>query len=438
MTRGLDFSILGYLAGSGLEPLERATLASLSIRAGSARIPITEVEDRVAQTVRGHINVPAHSVARWLLANFWRLRWEPERSVVSSDWLQSHTLAAIDGGHAWPGLVFASDGEFVQLRLQAEDAADVAAIRYLRDVTIDVPVTDFEEAVLEFADQVESRVAAVLPKERELALLHEELAEERRDPSQAASCKLQALAGLDPGSASTDWLATAKNLAEELGEVAAEELLAVSPGVPDGLEGILAAVSAMRDAKATVRLDRAALRPTTPVAGEPPWRRGERLAAEVRARLGLDPGPLPSSRLEELLDAQLPLQQCAWLGTSELSGGYRNGRADGRTALLVPTGHPLGQRFYLARLIGAASQLSSDQRVLAVSKARTALQKLERAFAAEFLCPWRDLDAFTDECGTDDDGIAEAAAHFDVSDRLVLTSLVNKGKVRRSRLISQL
>jgi hypothetical protein len=435
MTRELDFSIATWLPGSSPIATDRETLASLSILAGSPRMPVTEVEDQAAHTMRRHINVPAYSVAQWLLMNFWRLRWEPARPTLSPDWLESHSMAGISGDHAWPPLEFASDGEFMQLRLQAEPTSDVAAVRYVRDVKTDIPAADFESAVIDFVGEVEARIAAVLPGQRELAELREELEAERRDPALAATCKLQALAGIDPGSAPPDWLSAVEKLAAEVGETATDELLAVSPAIPGGLSALESAVAAMRDATTTVRLDWATLRPPTPRASEPPWSRGERTAADLRARLGIEPGPISSALLEQLLEARLPLPKSANLDSPELSGAYRNGQAGGRTALLVPTAYPKNQRFYLARLIAATLHASPDQHVLPVSKAGTALQKLERAFAAEFLCPWRDLDAFTDERGTDDEGIAEAAAHFDVSELLVLSSLVNKGKVQRSRLV---
>jgi hypothetical protein len=50
------------------------------------------------------------------------------------------------------------------------------------------------------------------------------------------------------------------------------------------------------------------------------------------------------------------------------------------------------------------------------------------------LCPWRDLDAYTDEHGTSDDAMADAADYFSVREKLILTTLVNKHKVPRSRL----
>jgi hypothetical protein len=88
----------------------------------------------------------------------------------------------------------------------------------------------------------------------------------------------------------------------------------------------------------------------------------------------------------------------------------------------------------LARLIGAALCSSSEEHVLPVSDAATALQKFERSFAQELLCPWEELDSFTDAHGTGDDGISEAAEHFLVSERVVLSTLVNKGKISRNRL----
>src|ERR1041384_898136 len=118
MTRVLDFAVLNWLAGSGSADLEQETLASLRVRAGAEGTAVTEVEDRAARTVRDHINVPAYSLARWLLVNFWRLRWEPSRERASSDWLDAHSLASIDGSYAWPALELSSDGEFIQLRMR--------------------------------------------------------------------------------------------------------------------------------------------------------------------------------------------------------------------------------------------------------------------------------------------------------------------------------
>ena len=72
--------------------------------------------------------------------------------------------------------------------------------------------------------------------------------------------------------------------------------------------------------------------------------------------------------------------------------------------------------------------------MLPITDAGTALQKFTRAFAQEFLCPWAELKSFVEEEGTSDDVIARAADHYDVSERLVETALVNHHMMSRDRL----
>lgn len=425
---------LDWLAASDSEPVERETLASLRITVGPDRIPLTEVDDSIAQTVRQHINVPAYSLARWLVVNWWRLRWEPTRQCQSSDWLRSHCLAAVSGDYAWPPVIFASDGEFINVRLQSEAAPDVSAVRYLRSVALDIPVADFESSIDEFLDRVEARLGLRVPGERDFGELREELREERCDATRAMHCKLQALSGLDPGSASTQWLSAAQGLAATAGAAAAEEILAVVPALPDGLEGAEQVIRAMRTSNASLKLDWADLEDKQPHSRELPWERGSRMAHELRAKLGLFQGPITTPQLENLCEAKFPLPKSPSNTPRSLRGGYRANATNGRTSVLVTNMHEYSQRFYFGRLAGAELRAAEQQHVLPVSDAGTALQKFERSFAQEFLCPWQELDVFTDESGTDDDAIADAATHYGVSEMVILTTLVNKGKLRRNRL----
>lgn len=434
----LAFEIDQWLGSSIADPLERTTLAVLRITVGPNRIPITEVEDTHARTVRPHIQVAVYPLARWLLVNWWRLRWEPEEprawKLPSTDWLGAHSMAAMGGDYVWPAVQFSSDGELIQLRLQAETATDVSAIRYLRDVTVDIPAAHFERAVDRFLDLVEARIGACLPGEHELSELRNELREERTDPVQAQLCKLQALAGIDPGAASHEWFDAVHELVSRAGPVAGEEIVATIPVLKGGLSAAEQAIAAMRSSTALVSLEWAACQSAAAAVNEVPWQRGARLAAELRRQLGLAPGPIPRKTFEELLEAKLPLPRSSWAGDSLLRGGFRNGVTGGRTALLVTSQREDSQRFYLARMIGAALLASPEQHVLPVSDMNTALQKFERSFAQELLCPWTALDAFTSERGMDEDAIAEAAEHFVVSDQLIRSTLVNKRKLARDRL----
>lgn len=431
----LDFEVKWLPQADGDTASERATFASLSIVAGPDRIPVTEVDDTIAQTVRSDIRVPTIPLAQWLITNWWRLRWEsqwePRKDRLLETWLQAHSMASISNDVPWPALQITSDGEFIHLEARAEHIRDVAAIRYLRDINLAIPADHFERATDRFLAQLDERIASCAPNDRDLADLIAELREERSDPQVARMCKLQALAGFDPGVAPPEWIKRAMRLADAAGTTG-DEVVAAVPLLRGGLDGVDDAISAMKASSIDVRLtaDFEAHRE----AAELPWQRGRRLAAQFRAHHDLGDGPVPDAFLEQWLEIRLPLPTSPDLRERGLTGGYRNGSPRGRTRLLVTTQRPDNQRFYLGRLIGAALVSPPGDHVLPVTNADTAFQKFERSFGQELLCPWSALDAYTDEHGTDDEGIAAAAEHFEVSEYLVLSTLVNNGKLERERL----
>lgn len=221
-----------------------------------------------------------------------------------------------------------------------------------------------------------------------------------------------------------------KALEQSAGSVATDEILAVLGRRAQAAEE---AIAAMRDSSVTIKLPEATA-VAAPRARELPWQRGARLARWLRGEWAVSAGPLSRDRLAELLDVALPLQRPSYPMRKVLRGGLRNGRNGERTAVLVTSAVETSQRFYLARLIGTALVSPPVERVLPVSDASTALQKFERSFAQEFLCPWEDLEAYLRQHGESDDDLADAAGHFGVSELVVRTALVNKGQLARDRL----
>jgi len=430
--RQLDFEIRDWQAGADDDPASDATQAALTIVAGPDRVALTAVEDTIVRSVRPYIFVPVYPLARWLVVHWWRLRWEPKRETRA--WRRAHSLAAIGSGYAWPSLEISSDGEFVQLHVDPEDRSDVAAIRYFREATLDVPVADFEAAVDQFVQQVQGRLSQVAPEEQALAELWAELQEERADEWVARECRWQALAGFEPGRAPSVWLDAASDLATNEGPAVADEVVAVVPELPDGFLSVVDTLQALRGSRARVDLSWLPTPTRASQKGELPWQTGERLAHEVRASIGQPNGPLATKTLADLLGVKLPLRPTNPTGVRALGGGYRNGHADGRTAVTVASTRLESQRFHLSRVMASALQAPCDQHLLPVTSAATARQKTERAFAQELLCPWVELDAYTNAHGVDDDGIADAAEYFEVSPLLVVSTLVNKRKVGRGRL----
>lgn len=421
-----------WVGGGDGDPVSAATFGALAVVAGGT--PLTEVEDTIARTTRPHVYVPASAVAEWLLSSWWRLRWEGRRPSLSRDWKRAHSMAAIGRGYAWPALEVSSDGEFVQLSMAAEPKADVSAIRYLRQATIDIPAARFESAIDRFVDRVVGRLASVLPGEQTIAELQAELREERARPSVARQCKWQALAGIDPGDASEAWLEAAAELASEAGPAASDELFAAAPPTLDGLAQARGALEAMKASTSTIDLRWVQPTGVGRVEGELPWQRGARAATELRRDHGLGLGPLADEALGDLLSVKLPLSGATSKNARVFGGGFRNGVTNGRTAILLASRRAESQRFALARMIGCASAVPAAQHVLPVTDGSTALQKFERSFAQELLCPWSALDAFTDETGLDDESIVDAAEHFQVSEWLVRSTLVNRGKLSREHL----
>ena len=432
----LEFKVKVWLPNDLPDPRESETLSSLMITAGDE--PLTEVNDVLAHTVRDYIQVPAYLVARWLVLNWWRLRWEPLPVTPTFEWRKAHSMAAISSDYAWPSITFDSDGDFIHVHVRAEPIADVAAVRYLRNVDMRLPARHFEKAVDDLVDVLALRLASRLPNELEFQGLREELREERADPALAHECKLQALAGMHPGTADPSWLTGAIELAKEAGPTSGDEVVAASTTMRDHLVGARRAVAAMRGSPWVVKL---APSVDVPLAmdDEMPWQRGRRLAAAFRSKIGVEHGPLATRVLEDLLEtkfaASVPsMSGRPTTGDRSLVGGFRDAANHGRTSLLATSSRLTNQRFYVSRLIGAAIVADPADRVLAVSDVGTALQKFERSFAQELLCPWQELDMFTDERGTDEDGVQEAAEHFEVSAYLVISALVNNGKISRNRL----
>ena len=431
----LRFDVVNWIPSTYGEVEVRQSTGSLRIIAGQdLNIPITEVEDTVAQTVRSHINVPLVSMATWLLVNWWRLRWEQKPDKVGSDWRKVHSLAGIGGDNPWPALEFANDGDSIRLTMKAENRSDVAAIRYLRNVDLEVPAETFEMAVDRFVDTVEARLGTLCPNYRVLAELRTELAEERESPHLANLCRWQALAGIDPGEASDEWLAEVEALVHEVGPMAGDELVSVLPDVQGGLPSVVQCIDLMKASSTTI--DLSWINPeVSPGGREPPWQRGVHLAMEMRKRHGLGDGPLSDKVLSDLLSVKLPLPSTVPpLKGSPLSGGFRNGVTRGHTRIVWPSVYPYNQRFFLAKMLGAASFLPLDEHVIPLTGRKSVLQKVSRSFAQEFLCPWEALDAFTDEYGNDDDALVRAAEYFQVSEHLVRTTLVNRGKMARDLL----
>ena len=87
---------------------------------------------------------------------------------------------------------------------------------------------------------------------------------------------------------------------------------------------------------------------------------------------------------------------------------------------------PTGRRFDAARLLGDKMLVRNDESLQPATSTHTFRQKMQRAFAAELLCPFEALVARLDG-DYSDESIEEAAKKFRVSPMLVTRRLDNNG-----------
>lgn len=425
----LRFHIQDWIGNADPSQQGDPTLAAVSIlvESGTNHICLTEIHDEAAKTVRDHIHISTHALAQRLLMNWWRLRWEPEPGNKGYDWMEAHSMTGIGHGFSWPPITFSSDGLYVQLTAMSEPTPDMSGIRYLQNAAIDVPAPVFEHAVDEFVNVVIDRSRACGCDT--LSQLRDELAEERSSPGLARSCRLQARAGIDAGDAPEEWMVFLEELAAIAGSNAVEELACILPGSPAGFRTIRDGMDSLIHSPQEINVP-----PLVPDLRENkdelPWETGARLAVLVRQTLGQTSDPLDNKTLGDLLETSLPIPMTE---QTEIRGGYRQANSN-RLKISVSTSREENQRFHLARIMAGSLLAPKADPYLPVLHTKTAMQKIQRSFAQELLCPWMDLRQFIKDKGQDDESLTQAAEYFLVSEQVVRSVLVNKGIIPRDRL----
>lgn len=431
MKQGLQFDF-EWLASGPIDASERVDLAELSISVNGKLA--TELEDIFAKTVRSTARVSAHDLALWLAANWWRLRWEPQRDSLS--WKMSHQIGAVGGGYTWPDLSFFSDGDFMLLVGRPSSNWNGASVRYLHAFEEIIGSGEFEQGIDRYIEAVLERMSSLAHAKSVLADLWAEICEERRAPEQAAWRKLEALLGYDAGEAPAGVIEALQGMTTSVGRGAIEEIAAASQDI--ALDHIKALLARQGEAIAATVPGRDSLRQKIKQISHAqlPWQQAEQAAGLVRNEWGLSADePIANKVLSDRLGIPLALLADADIAANyPLAAGFREEAARGRLKVMLTKRSLTGRRFELTRLIGDDLAAQATESLLPATHAKTSRQKFQRAFAQELLCPYAALDQFFGSASPEDDAMEEAAAHFEVSPLLVETTLVNRGRLPRSEL----
>jgi hypothetical protein len=424
------------------DALDRVGEADIGIFVGA--LCLTELEDRIAKTVRPTWRASTYRLALWLEENWWRLCYEPEASTL--DWRLSHHLPAIGAGYIWPALRLAGDGESITLRMRPSSLTPTEDIRYLVRKDLQIPLDAFVSGIDRFINAVIARLRATGHPETALEKLWNEILQERHDPDTAYWRKLEALAGLDAGVEEGAFLEPLLTQKAAIGPSGLEELTAECKGATQETLNVLTEVRV----HGAISLTMAGLEPlrqqlqkdqdqrlvwnTLREGAELPWQRAYAVAARAREYWGFAPGAISNRRLAEVVgvkDETLFSATCS--NKLRISAGFRGDSACQFAVALAPR-MPTGRRFALARLLGDYLATPDAEHLLPATDGKTARQKFQRAFAQQLLCPVEDLKALLDTEEPSDEHIEEAAIAFAVSPLLIRSTLVNQGLLDRQAL----
>lgn len=405
------------------------TAAALEIFVGGRTA--TLVEDEWSRSVQTNIRVSAYPLALWIASSWWRLRWEPRpfrSGTPQLSWRLAHEMPASGVGFLWPIVCFDSDGASIGVHGYSNlDSRE--PVRFLTNFHEVVRASTFELTAGDFVNTVLARLAACGVTGTPLEQLWHEVAQERRDPQSTRFRKLEALLGCDPDTANEDTLHALGKLAKTAGAAAVDE---IAPVCADNPEATLVALNAIAhnpgtEGRPTLKLSI----PQTP--HNKPWELGWELADQVRQQMGLNGGPVRNADLAGLLVLSSAFSKLSPTSKAPLLSLAIRDASSGTLRFHFRKRNSPGLRFEAGRFLCEHLLSSTDGSWLPVTDIRTNRQKTQRAFAAQLLCPIEPLR----ECLNSDfseEAIEQAAEHFEVSPRVVTSTLVSHGDISPDRI----
>jgi hypothetical protein len=424
----LQLSITNWEAAGLSTPEVLASTGRLRLQVGD--INLTEHEDTFSRTIRQEVLVSAYPLALWLAGNWWRLLHEPrppERLRPTTDWRLAHEWPAANAGTIWPALMMASEGDTIQFQATIAAGSREQSVRYLNTlpVPISIPREQVESVLDAFIASVLDRLEAWDGIHTELLDLWQELKDEHADEEVSRFRRLEACLGFDPDEAPETLMEQAIQMAATMGARNFSEIAPVYGQASQGNALGLQQLQQLLDSPALeARLQLVAVF-QKPIQARTPWRCAQQLACALRQYLELSNEPIPTDLLCDLFGLSPQVFEST-LPTKCQPIAVAVPGPTGHIALHLRKRFPSARRFELARLIGDALMTGSMPRPWFVSSdIPTERQKIQRAFAAEFLCP---AEGALEQLNGDysEPAVEQVAERFGVSPEIVANLIANR------------
>ena len=369
--------------------------------------------------------VSGYHIAEWLVWNRWRLLWEARPDAPGHEWAFSHCLSSIGEGYVWPNIEVSSDG--VRALIASSPTIDRAAglYRYVGAPAVEVvTAAELEAAIDSFVRSALDLLADKRVPDTNLHRLWCDVEREREDGKASWLRRLEARWGHDPDEMDATRVRTAIDASHRLGLDAVEELAADAGGRGAAALPTTEELEIAAEGGAELRTQDAVefqTRDDMPTWGEDAaWRLGVATAHALRRQEALDGEPIDNKRLTVLSGVQVRVLNGPQFRRPPLSFLLSAGK---RRRVALRSEWETGRRFDLARLLGDRL-FGQDEPLLPATRAYTYRQKAQRAFAAEFLCPYEAVREFLRD-DRSEEHCDKAAQHFNVSPWTIDSLLIN-------------
>lgn len=404
----------------------RATWASLTIRV--ADLPLTGMLDLRNRSYRTHVFLPLFPLAEWIANNWWFVSEEvgkPE-TVATTEFDRRHNIRWAREGFALPSLRFVSVGEQIELQWQPLDVHD-AGVRFINVGQTSVAAGKVLAALSQFVEAVVTRLDD--HGIHETSLHAEWKAIQEADHAERRFCAAAGRLGVDPyaldddvtdailaceGQIIPELLADFLSLAS-LDELAkqAESLANATRAISDDRDD-LDALSPVRNLAPTLRQN------------VNPWQTGYEYARELRR--GLNANGWKSRSLDELAAhlGIVELDRCLLpaTGNCRFLDALAGENQQHKPKFLIEKRHESSRQFAFCRAMFEHLTRPTGSFAL-VSGLRTDRQKMNRAFAAEFLVPHDQLAADISAAAIGDEEISDLADAYGVSEMVIRHQVEN-------------
>ncbi len=420
-------------------PEEKATYGLFSVTANDRLL--TAGQDTDSGELRHGPFVAAYPLAEWLVWNWWRIRCEmgrPSDQDSRHQWDFAHRMSTVGEGYVWPNITIFSDG--MQCFLESEPSCNSGAVlfRYIGAPNREaVPTKELEAAIDGFVTDILVRLGEHGVHDTNLLRLWKDLDTERLDPKITLFRRLEAQLGYDPDEADENELCRHLADVEELGEGALGEI-AGDAALCGRRPGRMLSASEVSDIARHSGFD-ANINDTVSLTNEvdfpqpgsvQAWRVGVSAARSLRDHLDLDGQPICNVMLSEFAGTTHDAISKTCKQSDAMA--FVLGRQDGPARVVLRSDWETGRRFELARLLGdrvvGRRMNYTGERLFPATRTNSYRQKMQRAFAAEFLGPFAAVDELLNG-DYSEEAQYSAAEHFNVSLMTIQAHLVNYGRL---------